>query len=157
MPHLGTPDSLRKHCHNTTKERYFTCAINFQAIQVLWGKRKAHCYLTSWHKLALNTKITVIFFNHLCSRKKVALALNFFSTQINFQRNLRMFQVALGISLTGTWEWSDRLQEGWGNKVVFWMFPLLLAISTVYSNVSSNLKACQWKGFTRDCNKLFTQ
>lgn len=133
------------------------CPVNFQAIQALWGKRKAHWYLTSWHKMALNPKITIIFFHHLCSRKKVALALNFFSMQINFQRNLRMFKAALGISLAATWEWSDRLQGGWRNKVVFWMFPLLLAISTVYSNVSSNLKAYQWKGFTRDCNKLFTQ
>lgn len=90
----------------------------------------------------------------VAGRAEVVITFDFSSMQISFQRQLWMFPIALGFSRCMRKKWQAGGRE---NKVVSWMFPSLLDIASIYSNIIPNLKSCQWKGFTRDCNKFFTQ
>jgi len=114
--HLRAPDAPRKHYHDTQKQRYFTCAqFICKLFRYCGGKEKliatwvpdTSCPLTQ--KLQLVSSIICVDNRSVAGRIGIALTFNFSCMWINFQRKLWMFQVPLGFSLTGAWEWSDRL------------------------------------------------
>lgn len=154
MPHLSIPDALRKHCHDTPKQRYFTCAqLISKLFRYCGGKEKLIATSLPDTRWPLTQKLQLFSFITCVAGRRLPLLSISLPCRLIFKA-IPECSSSLGhfFSRHTRMKWQALRRMGKWSNILNISF-----ISSVYSNVSSNLKACQWKGFTRYCNKLFTQ